>query len=175
MPQKMPKDLEDLINSLDDPSDIERIYGRWNAYVAANENYEKKYQQQFGNLVMGNASFKENKVLPTPAEQMRSYTDLVREEAKDMKMGKYLAQNVKNPDYIKGNDIDQSQELGITWMKEYRETLQKEETQSKERDSKDERSSYDFKLAITHPDDIDKAKDNYSHEKDKDDYEPNYD
>ena len=83
MAQKMPKELEEMLHQLDDPDEIKRIHGKWLELAAANENYERNYPIQFGNLVEANLKFKENKTIPTPTEQMRGYNDLIRNEISD--------------------------------------------------------------------------------------------
>lgn len=83
MARAMPKDMQELMDKLHDPDTIREIQTKWNAYVTANEQYERNYPQQFGNLVEGNLKFKEQKSIPTPAEQMAMFEDMVREEIED--------------------------------------------------------------------------------------------
>jgi hypothetical protein len=84
MGRPMPKQMEELLQHINDPEEIRNIQGKWNEYVAANENYELNYPQQFGNLVEANLKFKEQKSIPTPAEQMRIYESLMMEEINDL-------------------------------------------------------------------------------------------
>lgn len=80
MARQMPKDMQELLGKLHDPDTIRSIQGRWNEYVATNEQYEHNYPQQFANQVEGNLKFKEQKSIPTPAEQMAMFEDMLREE-----------------------------------------------------------------------------------------------
>lgn len=83
MARQMPKDMQELLGKLHDPNTIRSIQGRWNEYVAINEQYEQNYPQQFANQVEGNLKFKEQKSIPTPAEQMAMFEDMLREEIEE--------------------------------------------------------------------------------------------
>lgn len=72
-PQSMPKEIEEKLFQINDPDTIREIQQQWNEYVASNDNYERVYPQQLAAIVEGNQKFKENKSIPTPAEQMDSY------------------------------------------------------------------------------------------------------
>lgn len=80
MARQMPKDMQQRLGELQDPETIRSIQGKWNEYVATNEQYELNYPQQFAHQVEGNLKFKEQKSIPTPAEQMASFETMVREE-----------------------------------------------------------------------------------------------
>lgn len=83
MARQMPKDIQELLGKLHDPDTIRLIQGRWSEYVATNEQYEQNYPQQFANQVEGNLKFKEQKSIPTPAEQMAMFEDMLREEIEE--------------------------------------------------------------------------------------------
>ncbi|MEZ5016084.1 MAG: hypothetical protein R2800_03475 [Flavipsychrobacter sp.] len=83
MARQMPKDMQELLGKLHDPDTIRSIQGRWNEYVATNEQYEQNYPQQFAHQVEGNLKFKEQKSIPTPAEQMAMFEDMLREEIEE--------------------------------------------------------------------------------------------
>ncbi|MBS1778045.1 MAG: hypothetical protein JST70_01895 [Bacteroidetes bacterium] len=83
MARQMPKEMQELLYQIDDPDIINGIHQKWNELVAANDNYELNYPQQFGNLVDGNMKFKEQKSIPTPAEQMQMYESMVLAEIHD--------------------------------------------------------------------------------------------
>lgn len=80
----MPQDIEELLFQMDNPDEITRIQKKWAEYNEANKNYERNYDIQFANLVEANLKFKESKTIPTPAEQMRNYTDAIRAEISDL-------------------------------------------------------------------------------------------
>lgn len=79
----MPKDMEDLLFQLNDPDIIRDIQGKWDDLVAANDNYERNYPQQFANLVEGNLKFKEQNSIPTPAEQLQAYESIIIAEIEE--------------------------------------------------------------------------------------------
>lgn len=192
---KMPAAMEELLNKLEEPEDIRRIQERWNECVAANDNYELTYPQQFGNLVESNRRFGEHKTIPTPAEQLRMYETMVMQEINDLAetrqqereelyeleeqppqkatqlpsedrmrdfqltfddMG-YTEQEEKiaqAKEGEKGRDIDQSQDLGITWLKEYQahQGAEQEQPIPKEEPAK----PYDFNLVFKGIEDMEK-------------------
>ena len=158
MRAKMPKDLEALLFQLENADDIKKVQDEWAEYQAANENYEKNYPVQFANLVEANLKFKENKSIPTPAEQMQDFKERIKtriddlleekqhhdtyelEEANDninQREAEYLQQSkelkltfdTQTPVASKqetaksksGHDIDKSQELGISWLKQHQQ------------------------------------------------------
>ncbi|OJW77930.1 MAG: hypothetical protein BGO69_10800 [Bacteroidetes bacterium 46-16] len=194
MRAKMPKDLEALLFQLENADDIKKVQDEWAEYQAANENYEKNYPVQFANLVEANLKFKENKSIPTPAEQMQDFKERIKtriddlleekqhhdtyelEEANDninQREAEYLQQSkelkltfdTQTPVASKqetaksksGHDIDKSQELGISWLKQHQQQEEKqhkqeEKTEGKEQDIK----GYDFKLIFANMNQSDK-------------------
>lgn len=196
MPVKMPKDLEALLFQLENADDIKKVQEEWAEYQAANENYEKNYPVQFANLVEANLKFKENKSIPTPAEQMHGFEERIKariddlleekqhhdtyelDEANDnpsQRQAEYLQQkkelkltfDTKTPTASKqdltksktGHDINKSQELGISWLKQHQQQQREEKqdkeekTESKEQDIK----GYDFKLVFANMNQPDKT------------------
>ncbi len=151
MAGRMPKEMQELLARVENPDEIRRVQLLWNDYVAANDNYELTYPQQFANIVDGNRRFGQNKTIPTPAEQLRQYESLVMAEINDLiqeqeleKEELYELEDKQEPERpaeenrieqfrlsfddmkrteeqqaLQGRDIDQSQELGITWLKEW--------------------------------------------------------
>lgn len=77
MAERMPKEMQELLARIENPDEIKRVQLLWNDYIAANDNYELNYPQQFANIVDGNRRFGQNKTIPTPAEQLRQYESLV--------------------------------------------------------------------------------------------------
>lgn len=84
MPQRMPREIEDKLLTLHSDDDVKYIQQRWNELSVANENYELSYPIQFGNLVDSNLRFKESKTIPTPAEQMRAFQEMILAEIDDL-------------------------------------------------------------------------------------------
>lgn len=188
---KMPPAMEELLNTLNEPEDIRRIQEKWNECVEANENYERNYPQQFGNLVEANRKFGEQKTIQTPAEQLRMYEAMVMQEINDLAetrqqeqeelyeldeqqpqqevqltsedrmrdfqltfgdMG-YSEQEDKTSQPAQDEqkrDLNQSQDLGITWLKEYKaeqeaeQGIEQEQTATKDEPAK----PYDFNLVF---------------------------
>src|SRR5690606_2511181 len=150
MAQRMPREMEEKLILINDPDAIIEIQQQWNKYVAANDKYEQTYPQQFGALVEGNLKFKENKSIPTPAEQMTMYRGMVMEAIEEQlgeknmtgkeatyeldeaapqqqihhdRQGKlelsFTDKSLRDKQEMK--NIDQSQDLNLTWLKEHRE------------------------------------------------------
>jgi hypothetical protein len=157
MSRQMPQKMEELLYRIKDPDIIREIQHKWNDLVIANDNYERNYPQQFANQVEGNLKFKEQKTIPTPAEQMQVYESMVIAQIQDhlddkQQPGQEATYELKDdskatPDQVqlndrfrltftevtqpqqkeemppKGkayNDMDQSQELNVTWLKDYK-------------------------------------------------------
>lgn len=178
--------MTEQLAKLNNADDVKRIQLLWNEYLAANDNYELSYPQQFGNQVHGNRLFGEQKSIPTPAEQLRLYESLVMAEIDDLlqeqdqtreevyeqdepqeNIPSLPEQKVRdfqltfndigdkgNPmPEEKGRDINQSQELGLTWLKEYQQS--KEAGQNDITQQTDQpKQGYDFKLVFNDLDEI---------------------
>ncbi len=148
MPRQMPQKMEELLSRIDNPDTIRDIQNKWSELVTANDNYELNYPQQFANLVEGNLKFKEQKTIPTPAEQMQMYESMVMSEISDhlegkQQQGKEETYELDGKDNLKdkfrlnfkdvgtpqqqaaglekaNHDLDKSQELNVTWLQDYK-------------------------------------------------------
>jgi hypothetical protein len=105
MGKPMSEKMAAMLEKLGDPDEIKYFQDKWNEYVAANEHYERVYDQQFGNQVMGNRSFGEQKQIQTPPEQMRSYESLVMTE---------LSERVGDKEAIGKEEIFEREEPGLS-------------------------------------------------------------
>lgn len=192
MAERMPKEMQELLARIDNPDEIKRVQLLWNDYVAANDNYELNYPQQFANIVDGNRRFGQNKTIPTPAEQLRQYESLVMAEINDLIQEQELAkeelyelEDKQEPEApteesrieqfrlsyddmerttvqqaLPGRDIDQSQELGITWIKEW-EREQQAQQPSKDNTPAHETPKQPDELKLTFDDRDNPDKDDY--------------
>lgn len=192
MAERMPKEMQELLARIDNPDEIKRVQLLWNDYVAANDNYELNYPQQFANIVDGNRRFGQNKSIPTPAEQLRQYESLVMAEINDLIQEQELAKeelyeledkqepetpteesrmdqfrlsfdDMERPTVqqaLPGRDIDQSQELGITWIKEW-EREQQAQQSSKDNTPAQETPKQPDELKLTFDDRDNLEKDDY--------------
>ena len=193
MAERMPKEMQELLARIENPDEIKRVQLLWNDYVAANDNYELTYPQQFANIVDGNRRFGQNKTIPTPAEQLRNYESMVLAEINDLiqkqelqKEELYQLEDNKEPEVpteeqrieqfrlsfddverteeqqaLPGRDIDQSQELGITWLKEWEQEQQAQQP-SKDNASAQETPKQPYELKLTFDDKDNSEKDDYS-------------
>lgn len=144
----MPQKMEELLSKIENPDTIRDIQNKWSELVTANDNYELNYPQQFANLVEGNLKFKEQKTIPTPAEQMQMYESMVMSEISDHLEGKQQQEKeetyeLDGKDNLKdkfrlsfkdvgtpqqqaarlakaNHDLDKSQELNVTWLQDYK-------------------------------------------------------
>lgn len=185
--------MDELLHKIDDPDVIKTIQGKWNELVAANDNYERNYPQQYANLVEGNLKFKEQKSIPTPAEQLQMYESMVIAEIKDyldekqkeekeatyeLEQGDNTGKNTPDDrerfrlsyaDITKkamqpgtpqksapSNNIEKSQELGVTWMKAYKEQREQEH-KSLSNDKAVHPGGYELNLNFGKLEDLDKA------------------
>lgn len=145
---KMPEDIAALLEQIPNYDDVVRIQNKWHEYAKANEVYELNYPQQFGNLVEANLKFKEQKSIPTPAEQMAQYNETIRGELTDLLQDKhhedvYYEEPSEGAPVIEtkfdsfkmsGKDIFDGQpreissldDYQIPWIKKYYEDRQKE-------------------------------------------------
>jgi hypothetical protein len=120
MPNKMPDDIEKMLYELDNHDDIERIQKQWFEYQSANTLYEKQYPLQLGNIVEGNLKFKENKSIPTPAEQMHEFNESIRQElyelhGKGKEQEYYFEIEEPGNDNIQSERTDAMKDFQLTW------------------------------------------------------------
>lgn len=192
MAERMPKEMQELLARIENPDEIKRVQLLWNDYVAANDNYELTYPQQFANIVDGNRRFGQNKTIPTPAEQLRNYESMVLAEINDLiqeqelqKEELYQLDDNKEPEVpteeqrieqfrlsfddierteeqqaLPGRDIDQSQELGITWLKGWEQERQAQQPPKDNAPGK-ETPKQPYELKLTFDDRDNPEKDDY--------------
>jgi hypothetical protein len=169
MADRMPKELEDLLFTMDDPDAIKDIQEKWLRYSAANRNYTKAYPEQFSHLVESNLKFKENKTIPTPAEQMRGYNDAIREEILDKLNDKNKKEQYEIDENERSENTDNNSKTSVKQFKltfddigreqvdlsktEYQRMAEKDIADKEVSAEKFNRPmSYSFSLTFDHPD-----------------------
>lgn len=178
--QQMPKELEELLFQVEDVDAIQRIQTKWMEYADANAHYEKVYPDQFANLVQANSTFKENKTIPTPPEQMREYNDMIRDEINEVLHEKSLEEKAdayeveEQAPNTKQKTFDDFKLTFLDMMDQVvpEQTKEKTKQADREKDTNEKTSSFDFKLMLANLDDV--TRDDLSKEDmelDRDDYE----
>ena len=151
MSSRMPHDIQELLDQIDDPEKMLEFASRWGEYVKKNNEYEQNYQMQFANITEGNLKFKQDKTIPTPAEQLDQFRDLIRDDLND-----YLNERQQDKQASAEQDevtpetpLDQSQELMLTWMKEYKEQQARQVPENPSQEKEDEKTEpSDLKLSF---------------------------
>ncbi len=156
MSNRVPKDIQELMDQVHDTDKLLEFAGKWNEYARTNSEYERNYPMQFANLVEGNLKFKQDKTIPTPSEQMEEFRDLMRDELNDylneLQQDKQAEVEAVEQEPV-DNPLDQPQELMLTWMKEYKEEQAQRAQYVHEQDKEEEKTDInDFKLNFGHDD-----------------------
>ncbi|HEY1009650.1 MAG TPA: hypothetical protein VGE58_06040 [Daejeonella sp.] len=174
MNNKIPSEIQELLNQITEPEIIQEFSKRWNDYVKINEEYERNYPLQLGNIVEHNHRFKTDKTIPTPAEQLQGFKDQLSEEIDQHIYGRDQSEELTYPvpeQTERGRSLDQSQELSITWIKDY-----KAEREEQERDNvevvKQDKEKFDFKLIFENFEKQDDQRTGKQPEKELEDLEP---
>lgn len=117
----IPEDILQRMYDLDDHDAFVAFHRQWHDYRQANEKYEHTYAQQFGNLVLGNRTFGQQKSIATPAEQMEGFNQKIREEL-DARLGRRKdvvdEQEDKSSRRIEDKEVqkpEKEQELRLEW------------------------------------------------------------
>lgn len=125
----IPEDILQRMYDLDDHDAFVAFHRQWHDYRQANEKYEHTYAQQFGNLVLGNRTFGQQKSIATPAEQMEGFNQKIREEL-DVRLGRrkgvVYEQENKTPTLVEDKEAQKAkkeQELRLEWEAYFDKTL----------------------------------------------------
>ena len=153
----MPDDILQRLYDLNDYEAFMELQEQWNQYRRTNMAYERNYDQQFGNLVLGNRSFGQQKSIPTPVEQMEQFNQSIREEI-DMRMGKQkealYQQDDKTSERVEHGAKDATEaklekkgEFRLEWESYFNEIADQDVALTKAKTDKDHSDKVDLELS----------------------------
>lgn len=82
--EKMPEDLVNMFDSLDDMDAFKDLWDEWHDLAAQNEKYWENYNAQATHMAMGQSTLHQKNILMTPPEQMRHFNSYIAGKIKDV-------------------------------------------------------------------------------------------